>query len=164
MVQIFGFVLALIAGLTIRDPRRATLWLIPPWLAVLGVQTWSIASGRGHSSAATAGHVSYWVFQVISLAVVVGLVAMLARQRQGAASKAAALYVGRLIPATMAAVVASAGLSLLYVVASEPAHPGQGATPPIVAIGLLASVTTLIGAAIRGRIGRRFNQSSKELA
>ena len=53
MTPLAGFIPAIIAGWLIRDPRRAAAAVVVPFLAVLAVQTWSIADGYGHSPPST---------------------------------------------------------------------------------------------------------------
>lgn len=72
-----GFLVALIAGFVVRGPRRAMAAVVPPWLAVLAVQTWFLGSGRGVNPASTVRDPSYWAVQAIffafALAIAAGL-------------------------------------------------------------------------------------------
>ena len=47
MTPLAGFVAAILAGWIIREPRRAAAAVLVPFLAVLAVQTWTLASGYG---------------------------------------------------------------------------------------------------------------------
>src|SRR5262249_43136464 len=66
-----GIVLALIAGLLVTDRRRVTTVVVLPFLAVAGIQTWGIASGRGVSPPSTVaafpGAIQYYLVQAIIL-------------------------------------------------------------------------------------------------
>src|SRR5580658_7642552 len=68
MTPLAGFVAAILAGWIIRDPRRAAAAILVPFLAVLGVQTWSLAAGHGDNPPSTIHGVAYWVVQAIILA------------------------------------------------------------------------------------------------
>src|SRR5271154_2019783 len=87
MTPLAGFVVAIIAGWIIRDPRRAAAAVLVPFLAVLAVQTWSLAAGHGDNPPSTIHGVSYWVVQAIILAFALGIATQLAivlRARTGA--------------------------------------------------------------------------------
>lgn len=124
-----------------------------PWLAVLGVQTWAIASGRAHSPASTTGHPGYWIVNAVTLALAVGVARQLAKRRRRSPVRndqpaGHSLPVGLGVLATT---VISAGLSAVYGLATRPAHPGHGSTPPVMLAGLLALVATLAALAVAGR-------------
>ncbi len=71
MTPLAGFIVAVLAGWLIRDPRRAAAAVVVPFLAVLAVQTWGIATGYDHSPPSTItsfpGMLGYWLVQVIIL-------------------------------------------------------------------------------------------------
>jgi len=81
MTPFAAFIIALIAGLSVRGTRRAVIAVIPPWLVVLLVQTWSLAPGRGHNPASTIREPSYWIVQLIALGFLVGIAAGVAQLR-----------------------------------------------------------------------------------
>src|SRR5580704_6972976 len=78
MTPLAGFVAAILAGWIIREPRRAAAAVLVPFLAVLGVQTWTLAAGRGDNPPSTIHGVSYWVVQAIILAFALGIATQLA--------------------------------------------------------------------------------------
>src|ERR1700735_2043921 len=78
MTPLAGFIAAILAGWIIREPRRAAAAVLVPFLAVLGVQTWSLAAGDGSNPPSTIHGVSYWVVQVIILAFALGIATQLA--------------------------------------------------------------------------------------
>ena len=78
MTPLAGFVAAILAGWIIREPRRAAAAVLVPFLAVLAVQTWTLASGRGDNPPSTIHGVSYWVVQAIILAFALGIATQLA--------------------------------------------------------------------------------------
>jgi hypothetical protein len=77
VTPIAGFFLALIAGWIVREPRRAAATVVLPYLAVVVVQTWGLASGYGINPPSTvtplSGAVSYYVVQLIFLVTTGGL-------------------------------------------------------------------------------------------
>ena len=81
MTPFAAFMIALIAGLSVRGTRRAVLSAIPPWLAVLLVQTWSLAAGLEQNPASTIAEPSYWIVQLIALGFLVCIAAGLAQLR-----------------------------------------------------------------------------------
>ena len=53
MTPLAGFVAAILAGWIIREPRRAAAAILVPFLAVLAVQTWTLAAGHGDNPPST---------------------------------------------------------------------------------------------------------------
>ena len=78
MTPLAGFIAAILAGWIIREPRRAAAAILVPFLAVLAVQTWTLAAGHGDNPPSTIHGVSYWVVQLIILAVALGIATQLA--------------------------------------------------------------------------------------
>ena len=78
MTPLAGFVAAILAGWIIREPRRAAAAVLVPFLAVLAVQTWTLAAGHGDNPPSTIHGVSYWVVQAIILAFALGIATQLA--------------------------------------------------------------------------------------
>ena len=78
MTPLAGFVAAILAGWIIREPRRAAAAILVPFLAVLAVQTWTLAAGHGDNPPSTIHGVSYWVVQAIILAFALGIATQLA--------------------------------------------------------------------------------------
>ena len=151
MTPLAGFIAAIIAGWLIRDPRRAAAAVVVPFLAVLAVQTWSIADGYGHSPPSTItsfpGALGYWLVQVIILAPALGIAAELgalrarsARARGGAAgSGRRAVIVCAFL--TLAAVVFDA----VYAGQAAPVlhHSANGSPPPWGFAGMALLIVTL---------------------
>ena len=78
MTPLAGFIAAILAGWIIREPRRAAAAILVPFLAVLAVQTWTLAAGHGDNPPSTINAVSYWVVQAIILAFALGIATQLA--------------------------------------------------------------------------------------
>ncbi len=159
MTPIAGFVLALIAGWLVPNPRRAAALVVIPYLAVLTVQTWGIAAGHGVSPPSTvtplSGAISYYVFQAVFLALALGIAAELATLRSRSAPHRD--QSGR--PVLMAAAVET-GLTAVFlavwIAVSAPVrhHTSAGAPPlqGLLGIGLCFVTVTALGiAVIRGR-------------
>ena len=86
MTPIAGFVIAIIAGWIVRDPRRAAAAVVVPYLAVVAAQSWILASGRGASPPSTVtgwpGLIGYWAVQAVFLALAIGIAAELSTLRR----------------------------------------------------------------------------------
>jgi hypothetical protein len=161
MAPLTAFILALIAGWLVPNPRRAAAAVVIPFLAVLTAQTWGLAAGRGVSPPDTVtplpGAISYYVFQAVFLALGLGIAMELATLRaRSAAHRDPASW----RPVLMALAIES-GLTALFLAAylatSAPVqhHSSAGAPPPqgIIGIGLL--FVTVIALGILVRRGRR---------
>jgi hypothetical protein len=161
MTPLAGFILALIAGWLVPNPRRAAAVVVIPFLAVLTAQTWGIAAGRGVSPPDTvtplSGAISYYVFQAVFLALALGIAAELATLRaRSAAHRDPASW----RPVLMALAIGSgltAAFLAAYLVTSAPVlhHSSEGAPPPqgIIGIGLLFVTVIVLGILVRR--GRR---------
>lgn len=164
MTPFGGFICAVIAAVLLKQPHRTLLVTLPTWLAVLGFQTWGIASGRGVSPPATVHQASYWVVQVLIFAFTAGVAtqlasALAARDRGFALSP----HVRRQYARATVATVAGSGL-FLYVAffafrstfdpGSVVHHSTEGSPPIAGAIGILVLVGSCAGLAI-GRFVRR---------
>jgi drug/metabolite transporter (DMT)-like permease len=76
MTPIIGLLVAVVAGFAASSRREVLIGAIPPMLAATAAQSWYLGSGRGHNSpATTTDDPSYWVVQLIIVALV-GAVAM----------------------------------------------------------------------------------------
>ena len=86
MTPLAGFVIAIIAGWIVRDPRRAAAAVVVPFLAVMAAQSWILASGQGVSPPSTVtswpGLIRYWAVQAIFLALALGIAAELSTLRR----------------------------------------------------------------------------------
>ena len=121
MTPLAGFVAAILAGWIIREPRRAAAAVLVPFLAVLAVQTWTLASGRGDNPPSTIHGVSYWVVQAIILAFALGIATQLAivlRARSAAGDDAGASR--RALQATAVLLVLTAASLTEIVLSSKP--------------------------------------------
>lgn len=72
-----GILLAVVAGLLVADRRQAVTVVVYPFVAVLAIQTWGIADGRGVSPPSTVtsfpGAIPYYLVQAIILALTLGV-------------------------------------------------------------------------------------------
>lgn len=152
MTPVTGFIAAVIAGMLVRDGRRAGAAIALPYLAVLALQTYSIAAGDGHSPPSTVsqlpGAIGYWAIQVIFLALSLGIAAMLGalRARRGTSdpdsTRRQALVAGGVLTAAAAAVVTGVAFTL------APVHHHNAGRPPI--YGTAAMVLCVLTFAVLG--------------
>jgi hypothetical protein len=77
MTPLAGLIAALVSAFILRDARRSALALLPSWIAVLIFQTSMLAAGKGVSPPSTVSQASYWVVQVIILAMTFGIATQL---------------------------------------------------------------------------------------
>ncbi|HUK96006.1 MAG TPA: hypothetical protein VLU96_13260 [Gaiellaceae bacterium] len=72
-----GILLAVVAGLLVADKRQAVQVVVYPYVAVLAIQTWGIAAGRGVSPPSTVtafpGAIPYYLVQAVILALALGV-------------------------------------------------------------------------------------------
>jgi hypothetical protein len=140
-----GFVAAIVAGLIVRDPRRAVATVIVPFLVVLATQSWMIASGRAVSPPSTVTQfpscLGYWLVQAIFLALAVGIAAELSSLRR--ARPAASAQVAR---ASVLLAVLTAVFEVGYLLDSSPVrvHSGNGAPPAQGVVGILLCAGTFV--------------------
>jgi hypothetical protein len=147
MTPLAGFVAAIIAGWIIREPRRAAAATLVPFLAVLAVQTWTLAAGHGDNPPSTIHGVSYWVVQAIILAFALGIAtqfAIVLRARPGADDGAGASR--RALRATALLLVLTAAFLTGVVLSSKPVlhHNASSPLPWYGATGILACVASLL--------------------
>lgn len=147
MTPLAGFVAAILAGWIIREPRRAAAAVLVPFLAVLAVQTWTLASGRGDNPPSTIHGVSYWVVQAIILAFALGIATQLAivlRARSAAGDDAGASR--RALQATAVLLVLTAASLTGIVLSSKPVlhHNANSPLPWYGVVGILACVVSLV--------------------
>jgi hypothetical protein len=166
MTPIAGFFLAIIAGLIVREPRRAAATVILPYLAVVAVQTWALANGYGISPPDTvtpfSGAISYYVVQLIFGLTTVAIAAELAVVRRYAAARRGApadTPADSWHQAAIAAAACTTGTLVLLVAWLSGAslvshHSTSGSTPAQGVAGILLSLAgfVVLGvAAIRAR-------------
>jgi hypothetical protein len=153
VTPIAGFFLALIAGWIVREPRRAAATVVLPYLAVVVVQTWGLASGYGINPPSTvtplSGAVSYYVVQLIFLVTTVAIAALLAVVL---AARSGGLPVGPRYRVAVAVAVCTTGILVLLVAWLADAslvrvHSSAGAPP---AQGLAGIGLSLIGFVVLG--------------
>ncbi len=147
MTPLAGFIAAILAGWIIREPRRAAAAILVPFLAVLAVQTWTLAAGHGDNPPSTINAVSYWVVQAIILAFALGIATQLAsvlRARSAAGDGAGASR--RAVQATAVLLVLTAASLTGIVLDSKPVlhHNANSPLPWYGAAGILACVASLV--------------------
>jgi hypothetical protein len=168
MTPIAGFFLAIIAGWIVREPRKAAATVVLPYLAIVAVQSWGIASGYGISPPDTvtpfSGAVSYWVVQLIFGLTSVLIAAEVAVLRKGArAGQPMVLLAGPWYRVAVATAIGAIGVLVLLVAWLTTAklvsqHSSSGSPPPqgVIGIGLsLIGVVAFGVAAIRALIKAR---------
>ena len=171
MTPLAGFVAAILAGWIIREPRRAAAAVLVPFLAVLGVQTWSLAAGNGSNPPSTIHGVSYWVVQVIILAFALGIATQLAivlRARPGghAAAGDAAGAGRRALQVTAVLLVLTAAFVTGFVLDSKPVlhHNANSPLPWYGATGILACVASVVVLTVLRLLQRRAGARQQKLA
>ena len=171
MTPLAGFVAAILAGWIIREPRRAAAAVLVPFLAVLAVQTWSLAAGHGDNPPSTVHGVSYWVVQAIILAFALGITTQLAivlRARSAAGDPAsdAAGASRRGLQATAVLLVLTAAFVIGFVLESKPVlhHNASSPLPWYGAAGILACVASLVVLTVLHILQRRTDARQQRLA
>jgi len=157
MTVLATFFLAIIAGWIVREPRRAALTVILPYLAMVVVQTWGLANGYGINPPSTvtpfSGAISYYVVQVIVLLFAMAIAAELAVVRARAATPA---FAGPWLRTAVATAIGATGT--LWVVvgwlasAKLVAHHSSSRMPLVALLGIGLNVIVVIAlgvAAIR---------------
>ncbi len=149
MTPLAGFIIAVVAGWIVRDPRRAAANVIVPFLAVLAAQSWRIAAGDGTSPPGTVTSfphaAGYWVLQAIFLALALGIAAELGALRARRALHDPAARAGRRAVIAAAVLAAlTAVFDAVYVLASAPVrhHAAEGAPPVPGAAGMVLCIVT----------------------
>ena len=151
MTPLAGFVAAILAGWIIREPRRAAAAVLVPFLAVLAVQTWTLAAGHGDNPPSTIHGVSYWVVQAIILAFALGIATQLAIVLRGRPSGQTVAGDGagasrRALQATAVLLVLTAAYLTGIVLTSKPVlhHNASSPLPWYGVAGILACVASVI--------------------
>ncbi len=171
MTPLAGFFAAIIAALIIREPRRAAAAILVPFLAVLGVQTWTLAAGHGDNPPSTIHGVAYWIVQAIILAFVLGIATQLAIVLRGRPSgdTAAGHDAGvsrRALRATTVLLVLAAACLTGIVLTSKPVlhHNANSPLPWYGAVGILACVVAVIVLTVVRILQRRSDARQQQLA
>lgn len=81
MTLIAAVIFGLVSGFLVRGVRRALPAALGPWLVILGLQTWLLASGRGSNPSSTIRDAGYWVVQGVAVAMCLGIAAAIASRR-----------------------------------------------------------------------------------
>jgi hypothetical protein len=163
MTPIAGFVIAIIAGWIIRDPRRAAAAVVVPYLAVVAAQSWILASGRGVSPPSTVtgwpGLIGYWAVQAVFLALAIGIAAELStlRRRRMLPEDAPAGAGHRITPALGVLAALTAVFLVAYLLDSAPvSHHATDGTPPAQGYaGMLLCIVTFLALSVMTLRGRR---------
>jgi hypothetical protein len=162
MTPIAGFVIAIIAGWIVRDPRRAAAAVVVPYLAVVAAQSWILASGRGVSPPSTVtgwpGLIGYWIVQAVFLALAIGIAAELSTLRRRQVPDDAPTGAGhRTTLALGVLAVLTAVFLVAYLLDSAPvSHHAADGTPPAQGyIGMLLCIVTFLALSVVTFLGRR---------
>lgn len=159
--------LALGAGLIVASRRQLVLVIVLPFLVVLGFQTWHISAGLGVSPPSTVNEfpklISYYVVQVIFLALALGAANQIRVRRVRRAGYAAAPNAGRqtvlalIVNVAFAAAVVSGFLfdRPLFDPGSVVHHSTNGSPPVFGILGGLLCVIVLAGLVLSSRIRDR---------
>jgi hypothetical protein len=163
MTPLAGFVAAILAGWIIREPRWAAAAILVPFLAVLAVQTWTLAAGHGDNPPSTIHGVAYWVVQAIILAVALGIATQLAivlRDHNGAGASRRALR------ATVVLLILTAASLTGIVLTSKPVphHNASSPLPWYGVTGILACVASLVVLTVLHIRQRRAGARQQKLA
>jgi hypothetical protein len=170
MTVLATFFLALLAGWIVREPRRAALTVILPYLAMVAVQTWGLANGYGINPPDTvtpfSGAISYYVVQLIFLLFAVAIAAELAVVRARSAVPPFAGPWLRMAVATAIGATATLWLLVGWLAGAKlVAHHSTSGTPLVAVVGIGLNVIGVIAlgvAAIRAR--RRGNTADPAAA
>jgi hypothetical protein len=168
MTGVIGVFLALTAGLLVAGRRQVIMTVVWPFLAVLAVQTWGIASGRGVSPPSTVlsfpGLLGYYLVQVIILGLSLGVALQLSalrfggsearRSRQGAAYLVNSLF-GLLV------VGAFALDHPLFDPGSVKKHTASGSPPLVGVVGMAALLLAFVGLSV-ATARRRFGKAKAD--
>jgi len=146
MTPLAGFVAAILAGWIVREPRRAAAAILVPFLAVLAVQTWTLADGHGDNPPSTVHGVAYWFVQAIILAFALGITVQLAGVLRARSTADGAGASRRALQATVVLLAATAAFLTGIVLESKPVlhHNANSPLPWYGAAGILACVASLV--------------------
>jgi len=164
MTPLAGFVAAVIAGWFIRDPLRAAAAVLVPFLAVLAVQTWTLASGHGDNPPSTVHGISYWVVQAIFLAFALGIATQLASWRRARSAPGDAAGASRrALQASAVLLVLTAAFVIAVVLDSHPVlhHNANSPLPLSGVIGIVACVVSLVVVSVLNIRQRRASTREK---
>ena len=151
MTGIVGIFVAVVAGWFVSGRRQLVMAVVLPYLVVLGIQTWGIASGRGVSPPSTVtgfpGLISYYIVQAIILALALGIALQISALRfHRSADVEARPTVAYIVNVVLAAAVVSA-FQLdrpLFDPGSVSHHTSSGSPPLLGVAGIALSLLTCI--------------------
>jgi hypothetical protein len=148
-----GIFLGLSAGWLVANRRHMALAVVLPFLVILGVQTWRLAAGDGVSPPSTVtafpGLIGYYVVQLITLGLALGVADQIRTRRHPATSDRRFAETDRrqLTAALVANVVWCGAVVLafrldrhLFDPGSVTTHTGNGSPPVFGVLGILSSV------------------------
>jgi hypothetical protein len=160
MTVLAAFFLAILAGWIVREPRRAALTVILPYLAMVAVQTWGLANGYGINPPDTvtpfSGAISYYVVQLVFLLIAVAIAAELAVVR---ARAAAPPFAGPWLRAAVATAIGATATLWLIVGwladAKLVAHHSTSGTPLVALLGIGLNVIGVVALGVAAIMVRR---------
>jgi peptidoglycan/LPS O-acetylase OafA/YrhL len=144
-----------VTGFVASSRRGVLAGVIPPMLAVTAAQSWYLGTGRGHNSpATTTNDPSYWVVQLVILALIcgvaMGIYAIRARRVSHRGGTLAALRPGQARAMLTAATVAGFAATLALMFATDrPSHPGSG-NGNLPVTGVVGIVIAILAIAVFG--------------
>jgi hypothetical protein len=160
MTLLATFFLAIIAGWIVREPRRAALTVILPYLAMVAAQTWGLANGYGINPPDTvtplSGAISYYVVQLIFLLIAVVIAAEVAVIR---ARAAAPPFADPWLRAAVATAIGATGTLWLLVGwlagVKLVAHHSTSGTPLVAVLGIGLNVIGVVAFGVAAIVARR---------
>ncbi len=145
MTPVIGFIVALVAGSLVPQPKRAMQLVLLPWVTATAVQSWTIGAGVvGHSPPSTIRSPAYWLVQAIILGLSLGVARQAAVLRASAGDTATGDR-SRLVTLIGLAVtgVVAVPATLIGRVAGTGHHSVHAGPPPFGIAFILALAVTL---------------------
>jgi hypothetical protein len=168
MTVLAAFFLAILAGWIVREPRRAALTVILPYLAMVAVQTWGLANGYGINPPDTvtpfSGAISYYVVQLVFLLITAAIAAELAVVRARATTPPFAGPWLRTAVATAIGATATLWLLVGWLAnAKLVAHHSTSGTPLVAVLGIGLDLIGVVGLGVAAIVARRRASSAGPL-
>jgi hypothetical protein len=168
MTVLAAFFLAILAGWIVREPRRAALTVILPYLAMVAVQTWGLANGYGINPPDTvtpfSGAISYYVVQLVFLLITAAIAAELAVVRARATTPPFAGPWLRMAVATAIGATATLWLLVGWLAnAKLVAHHSTSGTPLVAVLGIGLDLIGVVGLGVAAIVARRRASSAGPL-
>jgi hypothetical protein len=161
MTVLAAFFLAILAGWIVREPRRAALTVILPYLAMVAVQTWGLANGYGINPPDTvtpfSGAISYYVVQLVFLLITAAIAAELAVVRARATTPPFAGPWLRTAVATAIGATATLWLLVGWLAGAKLVahHSSTSGTPLVAVLGIGLDLIGVIGLGVAAIVARR---------